>query len=82
MWYRYPIPNDIREFWYYQRPDILNYLQTAYKELDIEFLPNNIIQEVIQNDTLQNTNMSLSNENFLQSNLIVDFINNYFYNVF
>ena len=23
LWYRYPIPNDLREFWYKERPDIL-----------------------------------------------------------
>jgi hypothetical protein len=27
LWYRYPVPNDIREFWYRERPDILNYMQ-------------------------------------------------------
>ena len=45
LWYRYPIPNDIREFWYTKRPDILNYMQTAYKDLDIQFLPDKITQE-------------------------------------
>lgn len=43
LWYRYPIPNEIREFWYNQRPDILNYLQKAYQDLDIRFLPDNIV---------------------------------------
>ena len=38
-WYRYPIPNDLREFWYHERPDILEYMQKAYKDLDIQFLP-------------------------------------------
>ena len=42
-WYRYPIPNEIREFWYSQRPDILDYMRTAYKDLDIQFLPDSII---------------------------------------
>jgi len=46
LWYRYPIPNDIREFWYTERPDILNYMQTAYKDLDIQFLPDKIVQEL------------------------------------
>lgn len=44
-WYRYPIPNDLREFWYFQRPDILEYMQTAYKDLDIQFLPESVIQQ-------------------------------------
>jgi hypothetical protein len=42
LWYRYPIPNEIRKFWYNERPDILEYLQTSYKNLDVQFLPDNI----------------------------------------
>jgi hypothetical protein len=48
LWYRYPIPNDIREFWYNERRDILNYMQKAYKDLDIQFLPDNIVHEFNQ----------------------------------
>jgi hypothetical protein len=48
LWYRYPIPNAIREFWYNERPDILNYMQKAYKDLDIQFLPDSLIQELNQ----------------------------------
>ena len=47
-WYRHPIPNDIREFWYTERPDILDYMQKAYKDLDIQFLPDKIIQQLNQ----------------------------------
>lgn len=43
LWYKYPIPNDIREFWFYQRPDILNYMQTAYKDLTINFIPDGML---------------------------------------
>jgi uncharacterized protein YggT (Ycf19 family) len=56
-WYRYPNPNDLREFWYNERPDILDYLQKAYKELDIQFLPDNIIQELNnKSDLVSKTN--------------------------
>ena len=48
LWYRYPIPNEIREFWYKERPDILNYMQKAYQDLNIQFLPNKIIEELNQ----------------------------------
>lgn len=48
LWYRYPIPNDIREFWYKERPDILKYMQNAYKDLDIQFLPDNIVKQLNQ----------------------------------
>lgn len=52
LWYRHPIPNDVREFWYYQRPDILEYMQSAYKDLDLQLLPNGIIQELNQKTNL------------------------------
>jgi len=52
LWYKHPIPNDIREFWYSQRPDILEYMQTAYKDLDLQLLPDRIIQELSQKSDL------------------------------
>jgi hypothetical protein len=45
LWYRYPIPNEIREYWYNQRPDILKYMQKAYQNLDIQFLPDGVVEE-------------------------------------
>ena len=39
LWYRYPIPNEVREFWYHQRPDILDYMKTTYGNLNIVFTP-------------------------------------------
>jgi len=48
LWYRHPIPNEIREFWYKERPDILNYMQKAYKDLDIQFLPDKIVEQLNQ----------------------------------
>ena len=46
LWYRYPIPNEIREFWYNERLDIFNYMQEAYRDLGIQFLPNGTILEI------------------------------------
>ena len=48
LWYRHPIPNEIREFWYNERPEILDYMQKAYKDLDIQFLPDSVIKEFNQ----------------------------------
>lgn len=39
LWYRYPIPNELRQHWYNDRPEILEYMQKAYSELNIQFLP-------------------------------------------
>ena len=47
LWYRYPIPNEIRKFWYNERPDIFNYMQKAYKDLDIQLLPDDISREIL-----------------------------------
>jgi len=44
LWYEYPIPNEIREFWYNERPDILKYMQKAYENIDIQFLPDRLIK--------------------------------------
>jgi len=60
LWYRYTIPNEIREFWYKERPDILNYMQKAYKDLDIQFLPDNIVEQKLTALLIENTEI-LSN---------------------
>lgn len=81
LWYKHPIPNDIREFWYYERPDILQYMQTAYKDLDIQLLPNSIIEQLNlkqQNDLVSDMHHYLeylSTEALFQSNDFVTYIN-------
>lgn len=85
LWYRYPIPNDIREFWYIERPDILNYMQNAYKNLDIQFLPDKIIEELnkqnlktelVQNNLINHIPTSiLSNDSFTKVDLIFSSLN-------
>ncbi len=89
-WYRYPIPNDLREFWYYERPDILEYMQKAYKDVDIQFLPNNIIQELNQkSDSIITNNISdylstqiLSNEHLFFSNDLTSYISENLHTLF
>lgn len=54
LWYRYPIPNDLREFWYYERPDILEYMEKAYQDLDIQFLPDNVVSQLNQEKLTMN----------------------------
>ena len=86
LWYKHPIPNNIREFWYYKRPDILEYMQAAYKDLEIQFLPDSIIEELdlTQPSDLiiarQSIGMDeyleyLSTETLFQSNDLVHYIN-------
>ena len=46
LWYKHPIPNDLREFWYYKRPDIFEYMINYYQHLEINFFPDEIIKEL------------------------------------
>ena len=39
LWYRFPIPNELREFWYSERPDILDFMEKNYHQLDVNFRP-------------------------------------------
>lgn len=44
LWYKYPIPNEIREFWFSERPEILQYMQRSYHDLNIQLLPNQVLE--------------------------------------
>ena len=63
LWREYPIPDKIRRFWFYKRPDILNFMRRKYKDENIIFLPNEAIREI-------------KAKNELFKNQIDDFINN------
>jgi hypothetical protein len=39
LWYKYPIPMDLREFWYSERPDILNFMEKNYSQFGLNFRP-------------------------------------------
>ena len=39
LWYKYPIPVNLREFWYTERPDILNFMEKNYSQFGIHFRP-------------------------------------------
>ena len=39
LWYKYPIPMNLREFWYSERPDILNFMEKNYSQFGINFRP-------------------------------------------
>ena len=67
----------MREFWYYQRPDILEYMQTAYRDLDIQLLPNIVIQELNKKNNLvsqlSDLHESLSTTILSQSDIVQSF---------
>ena len=48
LWYTHSIPNSLREFWYTDRIDILNFMKKNYAHLEIEFLPDRILKDLSQ----------------------------------
>lgn len=44
LWYKYPIPDNLREYWYNKKPEILQYFLKNYGNLGIDFLPDRILQ--------------------------------------
>jgi len=76
LWYKYSIPNEIREFWYTERPDILNYMQEAYKNIDIQFLPDRFINQsnLLENSVKQvSSNLDLLDHTTLSLTLEINF---------
>ena len=52
LWYEHPIPNELRTYWYNERPDIIVYMQEAYKGLNIQFLPDGVTEDLFQDSLL------------------------------
>lgn len=80
LWYSHPIPEDLREYWYTERPEILKFMQKHYNKLDIEFLPTRVLKEMYEKqhgaanlnntvDTVRNISTNIISEN---SNYITD----------
>ena len=68
LWYTQPIPDKLREFWYTQRPEILNFMQKNYSHLDIDFLPNRILKETYEKEHVQTS--TLNSLTFISNELI------------
>ena len=49
LWYKYQIPDNLREYWYNKKPEILQYFLKNYENLGIDFLPNQILQSEYEN---------------------------------
>lgn len=44
LWYKYSIPNELREFWYTERRDIYKYMKKAYGQIDLTILPDRLAE--------------------------------------
>jgi len=70
LWYSHPIPNSLKEFWYTERIDILNFMKKNYSHLDIEFLPDRIIKNISHSQGIKSIVENTTNLADLSSNLL------------
>ena len=73
LWYKHGIPNDMRQHWYFERQDIFHYFQQAYKDLDLQFLPDEIIeqinsQNVVPTSEIPSVSVPISDANYILEN--------------
>ena len=82
LWYKYPIPNEIREFWYNERLDILKYMQKEYEVLNINFLPDQKLVPISFINTLFDQIEQIQGKNCFLSNYIPEqLLTNNFHNL-
>ena len=63
LWYKYPIPMNLREFWYSERPDILNFMEKNYSQFNIDFRPllsSSEIHSTLDSTTFVNSMLTIS----------------------
>ena len=67
LWYKYPIPAGLRDFWYSERPDILNFMEKNYSQFDINFRPllsSSEVTSVLESTTLVDSIVTTSKDIF------------------
>lgn len=68
LWYKYGIPDDLREEWYQKRPDILEHLIKTYGHLDLDFVPSRVLEQFYKNH-IESANLS-SSIDFVTTNIL------------
>lgn len=68
LWYKYSIPNSLREYWYEKKPEILQYFLKSYGNLGVDFVPDRILQSQKNHQILVGSQIDFSN---ISSNFIV-----------
>jgi uncharacterized protein YggT (Ycf19 family) len=65
LWKTHPIPKELVEFWYNERPDILDYLQKTYPHLKYRFFPEPIFGKMYREGLI--ASFSVAYDSFLSS---------------
>jgi uncharacterized protein YggT (Ycf19 family) len=70
LWYKYPIPNSIREDWYTNKPEITEHLIKNYYGLGVDFLPDRLLKELYEKMNQESLNVSFNNLEHISTNVI------------
>ena len=70
LWYKYPIPNHIREDWYTNKPEITEHLIKNYYGLGVDFLPDRLLKELYEKMNQESLNVSFNNLEHISTNVI------------
>ena len=70
LWYKYPIPNGIREDWYTNKPEITEQLIKNYYGLGVDFLPDRILKELYEKMNQDSLKMSFNTFNHVSTNVV------------
>ena len=70
LWYKYPIPNAIREDWYTNKPEITEQLIKNYYGLGVDFLPDRILKELYEKMNQDSLKMSFNTLDHISTNTI------------
>ena len=82
LWEEYPIPNDIREYWYKDNPKILKFMKKSYGHLEIDFEPDRILKKMYDEQHITKLiHENIDNVNHLSTNIISDISLNYHHNL-
>ena len=66
LWYQYGIPDQLREEWFRERPDIIENLITYYGNAGVDFVPSRILEQFYKSQA----NLTSSVIDFFSSNII------------
>ena len=81
LWKNHPIPNDLREYWYKDKPKILKFMKKHYGNLEIDFEPDRILKEIYDKQHITKLmHENIENVNHLSTNIISNISFNYHHN--
>ena len=72
LWEKHPIPNHLREYWYYERPDVFKQLEKFYKDREVDFKPDDVLHGMYKSNVAQLMHENLHNIHHFSTNVISD----------